>query len=170
MELQDALKKLSNEIATKLGVANEKEVDPKPRMKEYQKHYRQFLEMARMLPGLQGGSISAEVTKLTVPQNFDLQNLFDEWFAREESDGAFLFQDHAYTQKLLGRWNVQYEGKLEAFSLLLDACHPLPRYLNLTVLVGFVFSFQGGQGASSLGDRPGGAIPRVYPSAMEADA
>jgi hypothetical protein len=149
MELQDALKKLSNEIADKLGVANEKEVDPKPRMKEYQEHYRQFLESLRMLPGLHGGSISAEVTKLTVPQNLDLQNLFDECFARDESDGAFLFQDHAYTQKLLGRWNVQYEGKLlEAFSLL-DACHPLPRYLNLTVLVGFVFSFQGDQGVSS---------------------
>jgi hypothetical protein len=114
MELQDALKTMSNEIAAKLGVADEKEVDPKPRMKEYQDHYQQFLgTVLRMLSGLQGGS-SSEVIKLTVPQNFDLQNLFDEWFAREESDGAFLFQDHACTQKILGRWNVQYEGKLES--------------------------------------------------------
>jgi hypothetical protein len=60
-----------------------------------------------------GGS-SSEVN-LTVPQNFELQTVFDKWFAKKKSDGAFLFQDHGYTQKLLGRWNVQYEGELECY-------------------------------------------------------
>jgi hypothetical protein len=113
MELQGALEKISNEIAAKLGV-DEKEEDPKPRMEDYQEHYRQFLGMASsslLVP--QRGS-SSEVN-LTVPQNFELQTVFDKWFAKKKSDGAFLFQDHGYTQKLLGRWNVQYEGELECY-------------------------------------------------------
>jgi hypothetical protein len=112
MELQDALGKMSHEIAAKLGVADEKEVDPKPRMGEYQAHYRQFLEpVVRMLRASHGGSIEVN---LCLPQNFDLQTLFDKWFGIESSDGAFLFQDHNYTQKLLGRWNVNYEGKFDS--------------------------------------------------------
>jgi hypothetical protein len=166
------LQKMSNEIAAKLGVADEKEVDPKPRMEDYKEHYRQFLGMVvPMLAGSQGGSTIIEVN-LDVAQNFDLQTLFDKWFARKKSDGAFLFQDNDYTQKLLGRWNVQYEGIRSTLSLLMLVI--LSWYLHLTLLVGFAFSFKGGQDESSSekrndGDRPGGTIPRVYLSAMESD-
>ena len=116
MEIQDKYDALSNEVTAKLCVAvEEKEVDPKPRMQEYLDHYQQFLQrVVPMLSGSQGGKVD-----LTVPQNFNLQTLFDKWFDREKSDGAFLFKDHDYIQKLLGHWNVEYEGKLKSFLLVL---------------------------------------------------
>lgn len=110
-ELKD---KLANQIAAKLGVDDEKEeAVPKATMlKEYQEHYRKFLRpVVQLLSGSQRGS-SAEV-KLTVPQNFELQTLFERWFTFRKSDGAFLFQDDNYMQKLVSRWNVQYDQTLE---------------------------------------------------------
>lgn len=136
MELQGALETMSNEIAAKLGVADEKEVDLKPMMGEYQDHYRQFLgPVVQALRASHGGRIIK--VNLAVPQNFDLQLLFDKWFTVKSSDGAFLFQDHDYTQKLMGHWEVQYEGKLD--SGFANACHPVPPVLKSDTLGWFCF-------------------------------